>query len=89
MSDETVKFSRTLRRHQKRRHIGRQVDLVQTLSPDYLRRVKSSHKFHKKNALNCGDPNCTMCGNPRKFFSELTIQEKKALQEEIDWNDES
>ena len=22
---------------------------------------------------------CNMCGNPRKFFSELTIQEKKFL----------
>lgn len=35
------------------------------------------HKFHKKHALNCGDPKCHMCGNPRKFFKEKTMQEKR------------
>ena len=33
--------------------------------------------FNKKHALICGNSNCVMCGNPRKFFGEKTIQEKK------------
>ena len=37
----------------------------------------SNHRFHKKNALNCGDSNCVMCGNPRKFFNEKTISERR------------
>jgi len=31
----------------------------------------------KKHALNCGNPKCLMCGNPRKIFREVTIQEKR------------
>ena len=38
---------------------------------------QSIHRYHKKNALNCGDSNCVMCGNPRKFFGEKTMQERK------------
>lgn len=34
------------------------------------------HAFAKKHAMTCGNSKCVMCGNPRKFFSELTIQER-------------
>jgi len=39
--------------------------------------LDSKHRFHKKNALNCGDPKCVICGNPRKFFGEKTLQERR------------
>lgn len=35
------------------------------------------HRYHKKKALNCGDPKCVMCANPRKVFGHKTLQEKK------------
>lgn len=35
------------------------------------------HRLAKIHATTCGDPNCAMCGNPRKFFKERTIQEKR------------
>lgn len=41
------------------------------------------HRYAKMHAVNCGDPNCAMCGNPRKFFKEKTIQEKR-LEQDID-----
>jgi len=31
--------------------------------------------------MNCGDSNCVMCGNPRKFFNEPTQQEKRLFQD--------
>jgi hypothetical protein len=34
------------------------------------------HRFATISATTCGDPGCHMCGNPRKFFKEDTIQEK-------------
>ena len=37
----------------------------------------------KKEDSNCGNPNCVMCGNPRKTFKEKTIQEKR-LEQNID-----
>jgi hypothetical protein len=41
------------------------------------------HRFHKHHAMNCGNPNCVMCGNPRKTFKEPTIQEKRFDQEKL------
>jgi len=35
-----------------------------------------SVKQTSTSALTCGNRNCVMCGNPRKMFLELTIQEK-------------
>ena len=37
----------------------------------------SKHRYHKMKALNCGDPNCVMCMNPRKAFGHKTMQEIK------------
>jgi hypothetical protein len=31
--------------------------------------------------MNCGNPNCVMCGNPRKVFKEPTQQEKRLFQD--------
>jgi hypothetical protein len=46
---------------------------------------ESNHRFHKKNALNCGDPNYVMCMNPRKAFGEKTMQERRFECVEIDY----
>ena len=43
--------------------------------------VKEPHKFVKHHALDCGQPGCVLCGNPRKTFSELTTQEKRLFQD--------
>jgi len=42
------------------------------------------HRLAKIHATTCGDPNCAMCGNPRKFFKEKTIQEKRNEQKADD-----
>jgi len=42
------------------------------------------HRLAKIHATTCGDSNCVMCGNPRKFFKEKTIQEKRSEQREKD-----
>lgn len=41
---------------------------------------KSLGHYVKLHAMTCGDSNCVMCGNPRKFFGEETIQEKSFKQ---------
>ena len=43
--------------------------------------VKEPHKFAKHHAMDCGQPGCVMCGNPRKTFNELTTQEKRLFQD--------
>lgn len=43
--------------------------------------VGPEHRLAKVHAATCGDSNCVMCGNPRKFFNEPTQQEKRLFQD--------
>lgn len=71
------KEKRQKRFQQKKRHMFRQFDIWNSFMNRDGRWEKELHRFHKKNALNCGDPTCVMCMNPRKAFGEKTIQERK------------
>jgi hypothetical protein len=43
--------------------------------------VDEPHRYAKHHAMNCGNPKCVMCGNPRRTFKEPTLQEKRQLQD--------
>ena len=43
--------------------------------------VAEPHRLAKHHAMDCGNPDCYLCGNPRKTHKDkLTIQEKRNLQ---------
>ena len=69
-------ITRAERIHQKETYAKRQKKIATQHGID----VKSE-KHVEKSALTCGSSNCVMCGNPRKMFSELTIQERRMFQE--------
>lgn len=73
MSDSQDKFKNSKRRHKDENAIKRQVKIAK----EYNFPIKDNGRFAKMHATNCGDPDCVMCGNPRKFFSELTVQEQR------------
>lgn len=82
MSQTTDKSTRSRRIQQKNRHIARQVRIRQAHKfPGVTEKVDSQHRYHKTSGVTCGDSRCAMCGNPRKFFKELTMQEKRWLQD--------
>lgn len=83
MSNEENKLSHGRRIQQKNRHIARQVRIRQAHKFPGINtgKIDSSHRYHKKSGVTCGDSNCVMCGNPRKFFKELTMQEKSLMQD--------
>jgi len=51
------------------------------IAKDFGIPVTEPHKFAKHHAMNCGNPKCVMCSNPRKTFKELTQQEKRLFQD--------
>jgi hypothetical protein len=51
------------------------------IAKDFGIPVTEPHKFAKHHAMNCGNPKCFMCSNPRKVFKELTQQEKRMFQD--------
>lgn len=43
---------------------------------------KQPHRLVKHHAMDCGNPECFMCGNPRKTHKDkLTAQEKRLFQD--------
>jgi hypothetical protein len=87
MSDEVEKIKHSERLHQKAKKIKRQIQLAKNYGYHKLSSAMSKlpfmtqpHRHHKTKIFNCGDPDCAMCGNPRKFFGEETVQERRLKQ---------
>jgi hypothetical protein len=90
MSDEIDKLHHSARLQQKENRIRRQLQLAKNYGYHKLgsgherwRYLTEPHRNHKKNIFNCGDSHCHMCGNPRKFFKEKTMQEKRFEQRRL------
>jgi hypothetical protein len=77
MSTEQDKFKHSKRLQKDDNAVKKQTKIAK----DYGVPVKEPHKFAKHHAMNCGNPKCVMCGNPRKTFKELTQQEKRLFQD--------
>ena len=77
MSTEQDKFKHSKRLLKDENAVKKQTKIAKAAGMD----VQEPHKFAKRHALNCGNPDCVMCGNPRKTFNELTTQEKRLFQD--------
>ena len=88
MSNETSKFINSKRRYQTEVAVQKQVKIAKQNgfhSHDEI--VKQPHRLAKHHAMDCGNPECPLCGNPRKTQKELTIQEKRIYQDADKVND--
>jgi hypothetical protein len=77
MANELAKFLNSQRRYRDEIAVKKQVKIAKEFGIP----VKEPHKFAKHHAMNCGNPKCVMCANPRKTFKELTQQEKRLYQD--------
>lgn len=77
MSTEQDKFKHSKRLHQDENAIKKQTKIAK----EHGMAVKEPHKFSKHHAMNCGNPECMLCANPRKTFKELTAQEQRMFQD--------
>lgn len=83
MSKEEDKFIHSKRIHDTEKKVKRRICIAKDSGYTENDKVlKQEHRLAKHNAVNCGNSNCFMCGNPRKFFNEPTIQEKRFNQTE-------
>jgi hypothetical protein len=83
MSNEEDKFKKSKRILEDENAVKKQTKIAKSAGSD----ISQPHRFAKHHAMNCGNPNCVMCGNPRKVFKEKTIQEKRFEQTEKFDND--
>ena len=82
MSTEQDKLKNSKRRHADETAITRQVKIAKEHGlTEKDRAIKEPHRMVKHHAMDCGQPGCVLCGNPRKLFNELTTQEKRLFQD--------
>jgi hypothetical protein len=77
VSTDEDKFNRSQRIAKQVNAVKKQMDIAKSHGVP----AEVPHKFAKRHAMNCGNPSCHMCGNPRKVFNELSIQEKRMFQD--------
>jgi hypothetical protein len=83
MSNQVERFKHSKRLQKKIRAIKKQTKIARVHGFP----TGPEHRLSKIHATTCGDSHCAMCGNPRKFFGERTIQEKRMFQEVEKAND--
>lgn len=83
MSNDTAKFLNSRRRHKNDVAIARQVQIAKTHGlTNKDKAIKEPHRLAKHHVMDCGNPNCYLCGNPRKTHKDkLTAQEKRLFQD--------
>jgi hypothetical protein len=87
MSNETAKFLNSRRRHKTDVFIARQLKIAKQSSSHNAKLDKEPHRLAKRHAMDCGNPKCGLCGNPRHIRKGedggggLTVQERRAMQD--------
>ena len=82
MANDFAKFKNSKRRHRDDLAIARQVKIAKSHSTFNERNIRETHRLVKHHAMDCGNPHCYLCGNPRKTHKDrLTAQEKRLFQD--------
>lgn len=79
MSDTDAKIKRSKRLHKDEAAAHRQAKIARSHGIE----VKEENRYNKHHALDCGNPDCGLCGNPRHRYKEETIQEKSFKQRKL------
>jgi hypothetical protein len=86
VSKEEDKVKAKTRMHRAWRAIKKQLNIIKSRKHfgDASKRIDESqpHRLAKHHAMDCGQPHCTLCGNPRhnrarKGKDKLTTQERR------------
>ena len=83
MSNDLAKFINSKRRHKTDVKVARQVKIAKAHGLTRKDKVvKEPHRLAKHHVMDCGNPHCYLCGNPRKTHKDrLTTQEKRLFQD--------
>jgi hypothetical protein len=82
MANELAKFLNSKRRYKDEVAVRKQLQIAKQHGlSNKDKAIKEPHRLAKHHAMDCGQPGCMMCGNPRKIFKERTAQEKRLFQD--------
>ena len=83
MANELAKYLNSRRRLKDENAIKKQVRIAKQHGFGFSdKSVKEPHRLAKHHAMDCGNPQCPLCGNPRRTHKDtLTAQEKRLFQD--------
>jgi hypothetical protein len=83
MANELAKFINSQRRHRDQNAVNRQVKIAKAHGlTNKDKAIKEPHRLAKHHVMDCGNPKCPLCGNPRRTHKDtLTAQEKRLFQD--------
>lgn len=85
MSNELAKFINSKRRHKSDVAIARQLKIAKAHGGGNAIYNKQPHRLAKQHAMDCGNPGCYLCGNPRHLRKGedggRTVQERRQHQD--------
>lgn len=84
MSNEKAKFINSRRRHKNDVAIARQVKIARSHGTYNQANIRQPHRLVKHHAMDCGNPHCFLCGNPRKTHKDRLTQQEKRLFQDLD-----
>jgi len=87
MSNDLAKFINSRRRHKNNVTIAKQLKIAKSRAtfPQEDQVIRQPHRLIKHHAMDCGNPRCGLCGNPRHIrkgeIGGLTVQERRLFQD--------
>ena len=75
-----TKDKRSERRHRTEVVCEQQLRIAKQKNMHDTNMAQQPHRMAKRHAMDCGKPQCLICGNPRKLFGKDTLQERKLKQ---------
>jgi len=84
MANDLAKYLNSRRRFKDETAVKRQSKIAKqhNIGAYQSKTDKEPHRLHKRHAMDCGNPKCYLCGNPRKTHKDkLTAQEKRIFQD--------
>lgn len=85
MSDDHEKIKRSRRLQSDENAVQRQVKIAKQKGLGFNDDViKQPHRLSKRHAMDCGQPGCMLCGNPRKTHKDKLTQQEKRLFQDLD-----
>jgi hypothetical protein len=86
MGTEQEKFKKSKRLLKDENAIKKQVKIAKEhrVSEYNPKEVTQPNRLNKRHAMDCGNPECFMCGNPRKTHKDKLTQQEKRLFQDLD-----
>ena len=82
MANELAKYLNSRRRQKTENAINKQVRIAKSHGSFNQKNIKQKHRLAKHHVMDCGNPKCYLCGNPRATHKDkLTAQEKRLFQD--------